>query len=50
MVMCRTLEAHCGPVWALQQKNELLVSGHQDKVVRNVTNCGMISVMVENLM
>ena len=34
MLLYSTLEAHCGPVWALQHKNELLISGHQDKVVK----------------
>ena len=33
-IIYSTLEAECGPVWALQLKNEVLISGHQDKVVK----------------
>lgn len=41
-----TLDGVSGPVWAIQQKNEVLISGHHEKVVRTSCICS-VHVCVE---
>jgi len=37
---CSTLEGHNGTIWALQQKEEVLISGAHDKTVRDLASRG----------
>ena len=37
---CSTLEGHNGTIWALQQKEEVLISGAHDKTVRDLASSG----------